>query len=132
MNKTYEPIDEITESVAAKAIEAAFRVHRELGPGLLESVYETCLCYELEQYGLKYERQKPIAINYKGQSFCEAFRADVIVEESIILEIKAVEKVHPLCEAQLLTYMRLTNCRLGFILNFNVDKLKDGILRRIL
>ncbi len=131
MNKNYEPIDEETEAIASKAIEAAFRVHRELAPGLLESVYELCFCYELKQLGLKYERQKPVDINYKGQTFHNTFRADVIVEKEIIFEIKSVEKVHPLYEAQLLTYLKLTGYRLGFIVNFNVPKLKDGIFRRV-
>jgi len=132
MKKSYEPIDESTEAIASKAIEAAFRVHRELGPGLLESVYESCLCYELEQLGLAFERQKTVPICYKGQEFNEAFRVDVMVEGRVILEIKSVTNLLPICEAQLLTYMRLTSCRLGFVLNFNVVQLKDGIVRRVL
>lgn len=132
MNKNFEPIDKLTEEIASKIIEAAFRVHRELGPGLLEFVYEKCLCYELNEAGLKYESQKPISIKYKGIIFNEVLRIDILVENKIVLEIKSVDEFNPLFEAQLLTYMKLTNCRLGFIINFNVSKLKDGIHRYVL
>ena len=132
MNKNFEPIDKLTEEIASKVIEAAFQVHRELGPGLLEFVYEKCLCYELNEAGLKYESQKPISIKYKGIIFNEALRIDILVENKIVLEIKSVDEFNPLFEAQLLTYMKLTNCRLGFIINFNVSKLKDGIHRYVL
>ena len=132
MNKNFEPIDKLTEEIASKVIEAAFQVHRELGPGLLEFVYEKCLCYELNEAGLKYESQKPISIKYKGIIFNEALRIDILVENKIVLEIKSVDEFNPLFEAQLLTYMKLTDCRLGFIINFNVSKLKDGIHRYVL
>ncbi len=118
-------------ALSEKIIGLAIEVHRHLGPGLLESTYQKCLCYELEKNGLAFEQEVYVSIDYKALRIDKAYRADVIVENSIVLEIKAVEHVLPIHEAQLLTYLKLDKKRLGFIFNFNVMLLKDGIIRKI-
>jgi len=121
-------IDELSHQIIGHAIE----VHRHLGPGLLESAYQKCIAYELTQAHIPFELEKPIPIKYKETLIDCAFRADCIVNKSIILEIKAVEQLLPIHEAQLLTYMKLTQIKLGILINFNVRLLKDGIKRMIL
>ena len=110
-------------------IEAAIAVHRELGPGLLETVYEIVLIRELNDRGLKADRQVPVAITYKGIRFDEAFRADIIVEGKVILELKSVERVSAAHKKQVQTYLRLTGCKLGYLLNFGEEVMKSGITR---
>ena len=110
-------------------LDAAFAVHRELGPGLLESVYEAVLAAELLQRGLSVERQVPVTIRYKGMTFDEAFRADLVVEEKVIVELKSVERVSEAHKKQVQTYLRLTECKLGFLLNFGEALMKRGITR---
>jgi len=110
-------------------LEAAIAVHRELGPGLLESVYEIVLLHELRDRGLQAERQVPIAIAYQYMEFDEGFRADVVVEDRIILELKSVECVTNIHKKQLLTYLKLSNRRLGYLLNFGSETMKSGITR---
>ena len=117
--------DEIGKAI----VDAAFQVHKQLGPGLLEKVYEACLAYELQEKGLIVNRQVPIPITYKKIEFDEGFRLDILVENSIIIELKAVEKSNPLYEAQLLSYLRLTNRNLGYLINFNTPLFKQGIQR---
>ena len=112
-------------------VDAAVAVHRELGPGLLESVYEVILAYELGQRGLSVKRQVPIRIHYKQMAFEEAFRADLVVEDKIIIELKSVEQVSEAHKKQLLTYLRLTGCKLGFLLNFGEALMKRGITRTV-
>lgn len=112
-----------------KILGAALSIHRELGPGLLESVYEIILCRELALLGLAVERQVPVPITYRGTRFDEGFRADLIVEGLVLLEIKSVEKVIPSHKKQVQTYLRLTGIRLGYLLNFGEAVLKDGITR---
>jgi GxxExxY protein len=112
-------------------VDAAVAVHRELGPGLLESVYEVILGYELGQRGLSVERQVPIPIRYKQMTFEEAFRADIVVEDTVIIELKSVEQVSQAHKKQLLTYLRLTGCKLGFLLNFGEALMKRGITRTV-
>jgi GxxExxY protein len=119
------------ERAAAQIVDAAFKVHRELGPGILESVYETCLAYELTKRGLKVSRQVTVPILYDGQQLDNALRLDLMVEDCIIVEVKAVEKMIPLFEAQALTYLKLTGKRLAFLINFNVPLIKNGIKRII-
>jgi GxxExxY protein len=104
-------------------------VHRELGPGLLESVYEVVLTYELEQRGLSVRRQMPIPIQYKNMIFDEAFRADIVVDEKVIVELKSVERVSDAHKKQVQTYLRLRGCKLGFLLNFGEALMKRGITR---
>ena len=120
--------DPLTEKIIGAAIE----VHRNLGPGLLESVYEQCLCYELGQLGLSIVRQQAMPVKYKNLTFDVGFRIDVVVEGQVILELKVVNEILPIHEAQLLTYMKLSNVRRGMILNFNVHLMKDGIRRLVL
>ena len=110
-------------------IEAAIAVHRELGPGLLESVYEVVLAYELEQRGLSVKRQMPIAIRHKDMTFDEAFRADIVVDEKVVLELKSVERISEAHKKQVQTYLRLKGWKLGFLLNFGEALMKRGITR---
>ena len=117
------------EEIARHIVECAYIVHDTLGPGLLEHVYEVCLCHELTRRGLHVNRQVPVPLVYDGISFDEAFRADVLVEDLVICEIKAVEKLVPIYKFQVLTHLKLTNRRLGFLINFNSPLLKDGIRR---
>ncbi len=110
---------------------AAIEVHRELGPGLLESIYETALAYELSERGLRVERQLPLPIQYKGLEFDEGFRADIRVENLVILELKSVEKINNAHRKQIQTYLKLSNLKLGYLLNFGEALMKDGIVRTV-
>ncbi|HQF42768.1 MAG TPA: GxxExxY protein [Ignavibacteriaceae bacterium] len=110
-------------------VDCAFRVHNELGPGLLESVYEEVLSYELKKKGLNIERQKGISVNYDNLKMELGFRADIIVENKVIIELKSIEEIAPVHSKQLLTYLRLTGCKLGLLINFNEALIKDGIRR---
>ena len=118
--------------ISKKIIGCAIEVHKELGAGLLESVYETCLILELEKQGLHVESQVDIPLYYKGQLTDKKFRIDLLVENEVIVELKSVNEVLPIYEAQLLTYLKLANKHLGLLINFNVPLLKNGIMRRIL
>jgi len=122
----------MTENEIGKIIvDSAIAVHRELGPGLLESVYEVVLAYELRQRGLSVKRQVPMPIRYKDMTFDEAFRADLVVEEKVIVELKSVERVSEAHKKQVQTYLRLTGCKLGFLLNFGEALMKRGITRTV-
>jgi len=112
-------------------VDAAIQVHRDLGPGLVETVYETLLVHELRRRGLRAERQVPIAIAYQGCTFDEGFRADVLVENKLIVELKCVERVNNAHKKQLLTYLRLTGMKLSYLLNFSEALMKDGITRTV-
>jgi GxxExxY protein len=118
-------LDEISHRIIGAAIE----VHRHLGPGLLESAYESCLVFELKGLGLKVEEQKPLPVIYKDVKLDCGYRLDLVVEGEIIVEIKAVEKLLPIHEAQLLSYLRLANKRVGLLMNFHVSVLKNGLKR---
>ncbi len=115
--------------IATQVVDAAYQVHTRLGPGLLESVYEVALAYELKGRGLQAERQVPIPIQYDSIKFDEGFKADVIVDGKVILELKSVEKIVPVHKKQLLTYLRLADKRLGLLINFGAELIKDGISR---
>ena len=120
----------MTENDLAKVIvDAAFKVHATLGTGLLESVYETVLVHELAARGLRVQRQVPIAIEYEGMRFDEAFRADLLVEDLLIVELKSIEAVRPVHKKQLLTYLRLSHRKLGVLINFGAPLIRDGITR---
>ena len=119
------------ERIATQIVDAAFKVHSALGPGLLESVYETCLEYELLKRGLRVERQKKVTIRYDDVELDDALRLDLLVEALVLVEVKAVETMHPVFTAQTLTYLKLTERRLAFLINFNVVRIKDGIKRLI-
>lgn len=120
-------INKITESIIGAAIE----VHRTLGPGLLESAYEECLCHELDLRNIPYEKQKQLPVVYKGKTLDCGYRLDLLVDDVVVVEIKAVQELLPIHEAQVLTYLRLGNWRVGLLINFNVPLLKRGIKRLI-
>ena len=122
-----EEINRITEKIIGAAIE----VHRTLGPGLLESAYETCLSFELAERGLEVDRQKPLPIVYKGNRLDAGYRLDLLVEDQVIVEIKAVDEIAPIHQSQLLSYLKLSGCEVGLLINFNVLVLKNGIKRVI-
>ena len=115
--------------IAREVVDSAFQVHTRLGPGLFETVYEVALSHELEKKGLSVERQKAIPINYDGLSFEEGFRADLVINRELIVELKSIEKIAAVHKKQLLTYLRLTNNRLGLLINFGEPLIKDGIFR---
>ena len=116
-------------AIAQQIVDSAFRIHTTLGPGLLESVYDAVLAYELSRRGLRTTRQQPIAVIYEGVHIDAGFRADLIVEDKVIVEIKSVEILAPVHRKQLLTYLRLADKRLGLLINFHVALIKDGITR---
>jgi GxxExxY protein len=115
--------------LSSKIIGASIEVHKTLGPGLLESAYEECLCHELGLRDLSFERQKPLSVVYKGMNLDCGYRLDTVVEEAIILELKSCEKIEPIHKAILLTYLKLSGLNLGLLLNFNVTVMRDGIVR---
>lgn len=117
--------NEITEKIIGAAIE----VHRQLGPGLLESVYEECLCYELNQQGLQFKRQLEVPVIYKGLKLDCGYRVDLLVEDAVIVEIKSAESLPPVFAAQLLTYLKICRKRVGLLINFNVPVLRNGLKR---
>ena len=125
-------LSEREEYVARMIVDSAYHVHKTLGPGLLERVYEVCLCHELQKRDLHYQRQVAVPIMYDDITFEEGFRIDVLVEDLAIVEIKAVTTLYPIFEAQLLSYMKLTDMRLGFLINFHVTLIKRGINRFVL
>ena len=115
--------------LSSKIIGAAIEVHKALGPGLLESAYEECMCHELSLRGLSFERQKPLPIVFKGKELDCSYRLDIVVENAIILELESCENIEPIHRAQLLTYLKLSTLHLGLLLNFNTAFMKDGIVR---
>lgn len=119
------------EALTGSIIGAAMEVHKQLGPGLLESVYETCLCRELELRNIPFRRQAAVPIFYKGITIERGLILDLVVEDKVILELKSVDHFHPVHEAQLITYLKLSGIRVGFLINFNATVLKDGIRRRV-
>ncbi len=125
----YEAIPEDLERLATSCVDAAFKVHKALGPGLLESVYEACMAYELRKAGLHVERQLALPIVYDGHELDEGFRLDLLVEGKLIIELKSAEKMLPLYLAQTMTYLKLAKRRFGMLINFNVPMIKDGIKR---
>jgi GxxExxY protein len=120
------------KELTRQIIGAAIEVHRELGPGLVESAYQACLARELALRDLPVEQEKPLPVEYKGLRLDCGYRLDFIVAGKVVVELKAVDTIHRIHEAQLLTYLKLTGCRVGLLINFNVPVLKDGIRRRVL
>ena len=118
---------ELTERIIGSAIE----VHRHLGPGLLESAYEECLCYELSMQRIPFERQKPLPLEYKGIKLDCGYRLDLVVDKRVVLELKCIERIMPIHDAQLITYLRLSKIKTGLIINFYTGVLKDGIKRLV-
>src|SRR5689334_21599379 len=117
--------NEITEAIVGTSI----RIHRGLGPGMFESVYETVLCSLLERHGLQVERQRLVTFSFEGIRFEQGFRVDLVVENSVIVEVKSIDRIAPVHRKQLLTYLRLTDLRVGLLLNFGADTMKEGITR---
>ena len=127
--RVFAPISLEVERVGKAVLDAAFKVHTALGPGLLESVYETCTAFELTKSGLRAATQVALPVTYQGIKMDAGLRPDMVVEDRVIVEFKSVDTMHPIFEAQLITYLKLTGIRLGFLINFNVIHLKDGIKR---
>ena len=128
-DNNFLPIPPEVEKTGKAILDSAFKVHSALGPGLLEVVYETALIYEMRKQNLSVKNQSLIPIEYDGQPLNAGLRCDMVVENAVIIELKAVEKMIPLYEAQLLTYLKLSGIRLGYLINFNVPHLKNGIKR---
>jgi GxxExxY protein len=126
---SYQAIPEELNELGKKVVDAAYTVHKKLGPGLLERIYEVCFCYELEKRGLKAERQVNIPIVYDGIQFEEGVRLDVLINDSIVCELKAVDELNPVWKAQIISHLKLTNKRLGYLINFNVVNIGKGINR---
>lgn len=124
-------ISEQEELIGKAIVHAAFNIHKALGPGLLEKVYETCIAYELSKKGFSVSRQVDIPIRYDGIIFDEGLRLDILVEQKVIIEVKAVDQVNPVWQAQVLSHLKLTGLRLGYLINFNVPIIKQGIKRII-
>jgi GxxExxY protein len=124
-----DPEAERLDAITEKVIGGAIAVHRALGPGLLESAYEECLCYELSQAKLSFERQVPLPVTYKGINLDCGYRMDIVVEDKIVIEIKAVEKLIPVHDAQLLSYLKLGKRPVGLLMNFHTSVLKNGLKR---
>ncbi|MEM8495079.1 MAG: GxxExxY protein [Planctomycetota bacterium] len=120
--------DPLTHRILGEAIE----VHRELGPGLLESTYEACLAYELHARSLKVQSQIALPVRYRDQQLDAGYRVDLLVENQVVIELKSVDRVQPIHEAQLMTYLRLSGFKTGLLINFNVTRLMDGVTRRVL
>ena len=127
----HAPIAEQVEKAGKQLLDASYRVHTLLGPGLLESVYEECLCLELRRRGVPHQRQVAMPIDYDGETVEPGLRLDVVVDGCVIAELKAVSELTPLFQAQLITYLKLSGMRLGFLINFNTQHLKDGIQRLV-
>jgi GxxExxY protein len=126
-----DPAPALPSDPTREIIRLGIAIHRALGPGLLEAIYLQCLCWELERAGLRYAREVPVPVIYQGMRWDRAFRADLIVEDTVLVELKAVEHVLPVHKAQTLSYMRLSGCSIGLLMNFNVALLKDGLHRFI-
>ncbi len=127
----YQPLTAEEERIGKAVVEAAYKVHKELGPGLLEKVYEVCFCHVLTKAGFDVKRQLDVPIIFDGLFFDEGFRLDVLVNELVICELKAVDTMNPVWTAQIISHLRLTNRRLGYLINFNVPIIKQGIKRII-
>ena len=127
--KNLEPIPEELDAIGKQIVDAAYTVHKNLGPGLLEKVYEICFCHELSKRGLSYQRQIDVPIIYDNIEFDEGLRLDVFVEKKIICELKARETINPVWPTQVLSHLKLTKTRLGYLINFNVVSIRNGIKR---
>jgi GxxExxY protein len=130
--ENFNPLTEREQWLADQVIDIAFTIHKTLGPGLLESVYERCFCHELKSRNISYTKQQSVEIIYNDLVIADGLRIDILIGDLIILELKAQEESHPVWQAQLLSYLKLTNKRLGYILNFHVPLMKNGIKRMIL
>jgi GxxExxY protein len=132
MSESFQPLPQRTQEVGTSVLDAAFAIHRALGPGLLESTYEVCLEHELRQRGHEVSRQAALPVVYETIKLDAGYRIDLMVDGAVIVEVKSVEALAPVHEAQVLTYLKLSSRRLGYLINFNVALLKQGIRRLIL
>lgn len=132
MEKVYDALSAREETIGSAVVQAAYHVHKTLGPGLLENVYEVCFCHELHKRGVQFRRQVSVPLNYDGILFEDGLRLDVLVEDMVICELKAVEQLLPVHKAQLLSQLKLAHKRLGYLINFNVPMIKAGIQRLII
>jgi GxxExxY protein len=132
MKRSYSPLPDRTERLASQIVDACYSVHREMGPGLLESIYEECLCLELENRSIPHVRQVQVPVRYKAHELGTRLRIDVLVDDMIILELKCVKSFEPVHEAQILSYLKLASKPLGFLLNFHVANIGKGIRRYIM
>jgi GxxExxY protein len=128
----FKALTEEEQLIGSAVVNAAFLVHKEFGPGLLEKVYEVCFCHVLKEKGFQVKRQLDIPIEFDGIRFEEGLRIDVMINDLVICELKALENINPVWEAQLLSHLRLTNKRLGYLINFNVPLIKTGIKRMVI
>ena len=128
----FEKTDPELEKIASQVVDSAFKVHKAFGPGLLESAYEACLVHELKNRNYKVERQVAVPLFYEGETVDSAFRIDLLIQDQLIVELKAIEKTLAIHEAQIMTYLKITNRRLGLLINFNVSVLKNGVRRVVL
>lgn len=117
--------------VSGHVVDAAMKVHSKLGPGLLESAYEACLAYEIRKRDLNVQTQVALPVQYEGVKLDAGYRIDLLVDSRLIVELKAVEKMHPIFEAQLLSYLKLSGCKVGLLLNFNVERMRNGVKRMV-
>ena len=131
-NKNFKPLTEREQWLTSQLMNIAITVHKTLGPGLLKSIYEKCFCYELSKRDIPFTRRQALPVIYNNMSIEDGLKIDLIIDGLIIVELKAQENFHPVWEAQLLSYLKLTGKRLGYIMNFNVPLMKDGIRRMIL
>ena len=127
----YKSLTERENWLARQLVDISICIHRTLGPGLLESIYEKCFCYELSKRNIPFERQKAVLLQYDKLIIEEGLRIDILVDKLVVVELKSQEYYHPVWEAQLLSYLKLSNNRLGFIMNFNVPLMKEGIKRMV-
>jgi len=125
----YQPLDVRLEAIGKQIVNAAYNVHQTMGPGLLEKVYETCMIHELNSLGVKVNQQQQVPLYYKGELIQEKLRLDLIVEDCVIVELKSVEQMNPVFEAQIISYLKLSTLQLGYLINFNVPLIKNGIKR---
>ena len=130
--KIFDPLSERENYLAKIVVDIAFSLHKALGPGLLESVYEKCFCYELQKRQIPFIRQEKVSIRYEDLLIEDGLRLDLLVDNLLIVELKAQENYHPVWEAQLLSYLKLTNKRIGYLINFHVPLMKDGFKRLVL
>ena len=127
-----EPLTEKENALAAEVVDIPVCIHKALGPGLLESIYQKCFCYELNDKNIPFEKQKAVPLQYGKMRMEDGLRIDILVDNFVVVELKAQEYYHPVWEAQLLSYLKLSSKRLGFIINFNVPLMKEGIKRMVL
>ena len=128
----YQPIPDRLDAIGKEIVDSAYHVHKQMGPGLIESVYEECIIYHLRKKGMHVDTQRQVPIHFDGVQLKNRLRLDVLVENSVIIENKAVEKMKKLYEAQLMTYLRLSGLRLGYLINYNVQLIKNGIRRIVI